>query len=72
MTERHDLAHAFALRARAARRAAAWRVAAILCGACVAAAAPSYTCAGAPVVHTVTVQEPTSPQERGDARRFMH
>jgi hypothetical protein len=72
MRERPDVAHAFTLRARAARRAAAWRVAAALCGACVAVAAPSYTCAGAPVVHTVTVQPPAAPQERGDARRFMH
>ncbi|MFP3504307.1 hypothetical protein [Burkholderia sp. SIMBA_062] len=72
MTGRPDVAHAVTLRARAARRAAAWRVAAVLCGACGAAVAPSYACAGAPVVHTVTVQEPAAPQERGDARRFMH
>ncbi len=64
---------------RAARRrphagacAAAWRVAAVLCGACCAFAAPPPACAGTPVVHTVTVQAPASPQDSGDARRFMH
>lgn len=62
-------------RAHARWRAAAWRVATVLCGACCAFAAPSRTFAGAPVVHTVTVPAPASPQspqESGDPRRFMH
>lgn len=60
------------VRARAGARAAAWRVATVLCGAYCAVAAPSHTFAGAPVVHTVTVQAPASPQDSGDPRRFMH
>ncbi|WP_051138036.1 hypothetical protein [Burkholderia cepacia] len=60
------------MRSNAVRRAAAWRVASALCGACCAVAAPSRTFGGAPVVHTVTVQAPASPQESGDPRRFMH
>ncbi|HDR8878977.1 TPA: hypothetical protein QDA74_004505, partial [Burkholderia territorii] len=46
--------------------------AAVLCGACCALAAPPRARAGTPVVHTVTVQAPTSPQDSGDPRRFMH
>ncbi|CAG9240916.1 putative signal peptide protein [Burkholderia diffusa] len=60
------------VRAHAGARAAAWRVATVLCGACCAIAAPSHTFAGPPVVHTVTVQAPASPQDSGDPRRFMH
>ncbi|KVG29767.1 hypothetical protein [Burkholderia diffusa] len=55
-----------------ATRLAAWRAAAVLCGACCALAAPPRACAGTPVVHTVTVQAPASPQDNGDLRRFMH
>ncbi|RQR40325.1 hypothetical protein DIE23_01380 [Burkholderia sp. Bp9143] len=66
------MAQATVTRPNAARRAAAWRVAtAALCGACCAVAAPR-TLASAPVVHTVTVQAPASPQNSGDPRRFMH
>ncbi|AOI88728.1 hypothetical protein [Burkholderia pseudomultivorans] len=52
---------------RTTRRAVARWVAA-LGGACIIAAA----FAGAPVVHTVTVQGPATQQETGDLRRFMH
>ncbi|AXF23807.1 hypothetical protein CUJ89_25850 [Burkholderia pyrrocinia] len=53
-------------------RAAARRIAAALGGACCIVAAPPSACAGAPAVHTVTVQGSPSAQETGDPRRFMH
>ncbi|WP_081067907.1 hypothetical protein [Burkholderia territorii] len=60
------------VRPHAGARAAAWRVATVLCGACCVLAAPPRARAGTPVVHTVTVQAPASPQDSGDPRRFMH
>lgn len=60
------------VRSHAGGRAAAWRVATVLCGACCVVAAPTCAYAGTPAVHTVTVQAPASPQDSGDPRRFMH
>ncbi|HEF5869994.1 TPA: hypothetical protein SAY52_000551 [Burkholderia cenocepacia] len=46
--------------------------AAALCGAGGIGTASPPACAGAPVVHTVTVSGAPAPQDTGDPRRFMH